>query len=109
MEYKKACCNAAGQKCNSDSVEIIDALIADILAFVLDQTLHGGTEYAAVLILTKDDLITLNVNLHFVMLCDVQCSTQFNGKNDSAQFIHFADDSRRFHNQPNLSILCVFD
>ena len=75
MKQKKACRNAAGWKCKSDSVEIIDTFVADVLALVLNQTLGRGAEYTAFLVLAQDDLIAIDENFHFVVFCNVQSTS----------------------------------
>jgi hypothetical protein len=75
-------------------VEIINTFIANKLAFVLHQSLCGGTEHAVVLIFLEDDLVVFNEDFHLIVLSNIQRAPQLDGKDDSAQFIHLSDNSR---------------
>lgn len=92
----------------SNAVEIVDAFAADELTFILHQTLSRGAKYAVVLVFAEDDLLIFDKDLHLIMLCNIQRSSQFDGKDDSAQLIDLSNNTCRFHNQLNPFHLCVF-
>jgi hypothetical protein len=86
-------------------MEIVDALVANKFALVLNKALCRSAEHTAVLKFAENDMIVFNENFHFIVFGDIQSSSELNGKYDPAQFIHFANDAGRFHNTFALSVV----
>ena len=70
-----------------------DTFAADILSAEGDQITERTAEYACRLKLLQNDPVVLHVNFQFIPFRNVQCAAQFDGQNDSSQFIHFPDNA----------------
>ena len=79
---------------------------AYVLILKLGQRLGRIAEHAGGLVLLQDDAIILGEDLQFIPFSNVQNSAQLDGQYDSSQFIHFTNDSSRFHRiiRPFLSL-----
>ena len=74
-----------------------DAVLADILAAVGDQAAGGSAENTGGLELLQDDPVILHENFQFVALSNIQSPPQFDRQHDSAELIHFTDNTSRLH------------
>lgn len=93
-----------------NSGKVSDTILADLLAAVIRQASGRTAENTVRFMLTEDDLVTVQMNFQFVAFSNIQGSTKFNGKYDTAQLIHFSDDTCRFHiNRPPLRLILLFD
>ena len=62
----------------------LDAVLADILPAVGNQTPGGTTEHAGRFKLLQDDPVILHVDFQFIPLGNVQRPPEFNGEYDSS-------------------------
>jgi hypothetical protein len=83
MEEKKPAAKQQAKLC-SNVVEIINALITNVLALVLYKILGRTTEYTVMFKLTQDDLIAINENFHLIVLGNIQSSPQFDWEHNTA-------------------------
>ena len=77
-------------------LECLDALGADILAAENDDIPGVITENAGGLIFFQNDGRSIHIDLQGVFLRDIQCTAQFDGKDDTAQLIDLPDNAGRF-------------
>jgi hypothetical protein len=75
----------------------LNAFSADILAVVGEQIVGRCAKYAGRLILLQNDSVAFHVNLQLVPFSNIQSSSQFDWEHNSAEFIHLADNTGRFH------------
>jgi hypothetical protein len=80
-----------------------DALRADVLAFVIDDSGRVVTEDASRMILPKDHRLSLDKDLDAVFLFDAKRTAQFDRQYNAAQFVDFTNDASRFHFAPPLT------
>ena len=70
-----------------------DALVADILPAEGDQIPEGTAEDTGRLKFLQNDPVIFHVNFQFVPFGNIQRTAQFDGQHDSAQFVHFPDNT----------------
>lgn len=78
-------------------LHLFNAGCTDALAVEINDIVNLVAENAGGLILLQNDLVFVNENFNRVLLLNVQGLSDFDGKNDSAQLVYLANDSRRFH------------
>lgn len=74
-------------------VQVMDAIHTDIFSVIIYQIAGARTEDAGRLIFLQNDLILIQINLYLIPLCDIQRTTQLNGKYNSSQIIKFTNDT----------------
>ena len=77
--------------------QFLDALLADVLSPVGNQTPGRSAEQAGWLEFLQNDPVIFHKNLQFVPFRNIQRAAQFDWQNDSAQIINLANYSRRLH------------
>ena len=82
---------------NSNLTKLFLAFVADIFTTECHKTPGRSTEGAGRLKLLQHDFSVVNKNLHFIANFNIQSSAKLNGQHNSAQFIHFTNNSSRFH------------
>ena len=70
-----------------------DTFAADILAAEGNQIPERAAEYAGGFKLLQNDTVVFHINFQFVPFGDIQGTSQFDGQNDSSQFIYFSNDT----------------
>ena len=75
----------------------LDAVLADQLALKIGNFISISAEQTSGLILFEDNLSFVNENFNCVAILDVHGVSDFNGKNNSAEFIDFTNDTGGFH------------
>ena len=73
----------------ADGTDVLALEVGDFLGAVAEDT--GG------LILLQHDGGAIDVDLQGILFCDVQCAAQFDGEDDSPQFVDPADNTCGFH------------
>lgn len=74
-----------------------NALFADMLITVFDQSTVGAAEDAGRFQFLQDDFILIQADLQFIPLCNIQCPAKFDRKNHSSQFVYSSYNPRCFH------------
>ena len=75
------------------TLQFFDARGTDVLSLEIDHILDAFTENAGGLILPQNNGCTIHKNFKRITLRNVQRAAQLNGENNTAQFIHSANDS----------------
>ena len=84
--------------------ELVNAVGADVLTSVLDDAFHVVAENAGCLIFAKNNILSFNIYLQCILLCDVQCAAHLYGEDYTAQLINLTDNSGRFHSDCSFHI-----
>ena len=78
-------------------LKFLDAIGTYVFALEIYDILGVVAEDTGRLIFFQDDRSAVHINLQRILLSNVQCAAQFDGEHDTAQFIYFSYDTRRFH------------
>ena len=78
-------------------IHFTDAFTAHILAAEGNQIPEGTAEHAGRFKLLQNDPVVFHVDFQFVPFGNIQGTAQLNRQDNSAQFIHFPDNSGRLH------------
>ena len=70
-----------------------DTFAADILAAEGNQIPERSAEHAGRFKLLQDDAVIFHIDFQLVPFGDIQGTSQFDGQNDSSQFIYFSNDT----------------
>ena len=78
-------------------IKTFGAVFADKLSFVFDKIFVLAADNAVGLVLFQNNLVAIYKDFNGVLFCQSKGSSDFNGENDSAEFIEFANDAGGFH------------
>ena len=74
-----------------------NAVLADAAALVTDKVAHTVAKNASILILTKNNAVTLDVDLKGILLRNIQGTPHLYGKDDATQLVNLAHYSSGLH------------
>ena len=77
--------------------QFLQAVRTDVLPLEDGDILGAVTENAGGLILFQHDRRPVHINLQGILFGDVQCASEFDGEDDSPQFVDPTDNSSGFH------------
>ena len=77
--------------------QLLQAGSADVLALKSGDVLGAVAEDAGRLIFLQHDGGPVNIDLQGILLCNVQRAAQFDGEDDTPQFVDPADNTCGFH------------
>ena len=77
--------------------DFADATLADVFPSIGHQAARRPAEDTSGFKFLQDDAVVLHEDLQLVTLSNIQSTPQFNGQHDSAELVHFSDNSRGFH------------
>jgi len=76
--------------------DFLDTGRTDIASLIGDDILCVAAEDTGRLILLENDGVILNKDFEWIPFADLECAAQFNGQDDTAEVIDFADDTGGF-------------
>ena len=79
------------------TLELLDAVGADVLALVVDYIAAFVTEYAGRLILVQNNIVAFNKYFKSISFGDIQGAAKLDGQNDTQQLVNFSNNSGGLH------------